>query len=149
MSSTVACPPFPLGKPYGLQPWLPTLFPLIVAVMVIGHVPVHSLRHESVSEQDTWQPGGRFEGAGFWVGGTFGNCSGGIDIGMLIVTQLFGDMTPVPILVCVVIQDGEMVIVPSPASEPLLQITILSVPLKPWDVVQVNEFVGDIPIWLM
>jgi len=117
--------------------------------MVIGHVPVHSLRHESVSEQDTRQPGGRFVGAGFWVGGTFGNCSGGIDIGMLIVTQLFGDMTPVPTLVCVVIQDGEMVIVPSPASEPLLQTTILSVPLKPWDSVQVNEFVGDIPIWLM
>jgi hypothetical protein len=117
--------------------------------MVIGHVPVHRLRHESVNEQDTWQPGGRFDGAGFWVGGTFGNCSGGIDIGTLIVVQLPGDMTPVSILVCVVIQDGEMVIVPSPASEPLLQTTIFSEPLKPWDVVQVNEFVGDIPIWLM
>jgi hypothetical protein len=56
---------------------------------------------------------------------------------------------PVSTLVCVVIQDGEIVIVPSPASEPLLQTTIFSVPLKPWDSVQVNEFVGDIPIWLM
>jgi hypothetical protein len=99
--------------------------------------------------QDTWQPGGRFVGAGFWVGGTFGNCSGGIDIGTLIVTQLLGDMTPVLAEVCVVIQDGEIVIVLSPASVPLLQTTIFSVPLKPWDVVQVNEFVGDIPIWLM
>jgi hypothetical protein len=125
------------------------LVPLIVAVMVIGHVPVHSLRHESVSEQDTRQPGGRFEGAGFWVGGTFGNCSGGIDIGTSIVAQLFGDMAPVLTEVCVVTQDGEMVIVPSPASVPLLQTTILSVPLKPWDSVQVNEFVGDIPIWLI
>ena len=65
------------------------------------------------------------------------------------MTQLLGEIMPVSTLVCVVIQDGEIVIVPSPASVPLLQTTIFSVPLKPWDVVQVNEFVGDIPIWLM